>query len=365
MSDVVNETIVIKCGCGTNMRVRASAAGKKAKCPKCGGVMTIPAVAPAPRIVLSAPAASPDATPSDLSDLLPIEPAPTVEPAGGMRCPQCKIMMATGAKICISCGYNVATGKTLKTSDGTPGKVAVAAKSLGTFALGSVLSGVGAAIGGLVWFLVAWYANLAVGYIAWGIGVLAGLGMMWGHRTPSTKAGVVAAGMSALGIVGAKLAIFIVVIYSMVTGDTENIEFQREYVKANMTEETLDERGVVAEKDREAQWDKVYEEADVLVAAMSDEEVRAKVKAYQEQNAAEEKEGEDEEEHLASGLDKATTDESSKAASKAESMEAGEAIGGLLSLFVQSMFRPFDFLWFFLAISSAYKIGRGATVGQT
>ncbi|HKQ49190.1 MAG TPA: hypothetical protein VJZ71_14055 [Phycisphaerae bacterium] len=365
MSDTASETIVIKCGCGTNMRVRASAAGKKAKCPKCGGVMTIPAMAAAPRIVRSTPAPSPEAAPSDLSDLLPIEPAPSAEPTGGMRCPQCKVLMAAGAKICISCGYNVATGKTLKTSDGSPGKVAVAAKSLGTFALGTVLSGAGAAIGGLVWFLVAWYANLSVGYVAWGIGVLAGLGMIWGHRTPSTKAGVVAAGMSALGIVGAKLAIFIVVVYSMVTGDTDNIEFQREYVKANMTEELLDERGVVAEKEREAKWDAVYEEAAVMVAAMSDDDVRAKVKVYQEQDAAEEEEGEDEEEHLASGPDETTTDESSKAASEDESMEAGEAIGSLLSLFVMSMFGLFDCLWFFLAISSAYKIGRGATVGET
>ena len=358
MSDSGGDSIVIKCGCGTNMRVRASAAGKKAKCPKCGGVMTIPALAVAAPVAVS----TASATPSDLSDLLPIESAPAA-PVGERRCPQCKVMMPAEAQICISCGYNAATGTTLKTSGGTPGKLAVTAKSLGTFALGTMFSGIGAAVGGLVWFLVAWYANLAVGYIAWGIGVLAGLGMMWGHRTPSTRAGVVAAGMSALGIIGAKLAIFIVIMYSVVTGDTDNIDLQREFVKGTMTNEMLDERGIDAEKDREAQWDSVYEEAAVKVAAMSDDEVRAKVKELQEKYAAEETE---EEPQVAAkdgqGLDEATA---ADPVDEVEPVEAGEAIGSFFSLFAQSMFGPFDLLWFFLALSSAYKIGRGATVGET
>lgn len=364
MSDVTNDTIVLKCGCGTNMRVRASAAGKKAKCPKCGGIMTIPAMAAAPRIVLSAPAANQTAAPSDLSDLLPIEPAPPAEPAGGTRCPQCKIMMATGAKICISCGYNIETGKTLKTTDGTPGRVASAAKTVGAFALGTTLSAVGAALGGLVWFLVAWNAHVSVGYIAWGVGVLAGIGMRLGYREAETKAGVVAAGFSAFGIVGAKAVIFFLIIYTLVTGDTDDIQAQRAFVKFSIANESLEEKGLKSEKEREDQWPSALKEADDRVKKMSDEEVQTAAAEYREKveeqfSDADESEG---------GTDAAAPESSpdnENTEGEATTGKESSGIASLVALFFKTMFRPFDFLWFFLAISSAYKIGRGATVAET
>lgn len=370
MADPANETMVIRCGCGANMRVRASAAGKKAKCPKCGGIVAIPAAtSSAPAAVVVKKAAAPTVTaaaPTSLDDLLQMEASTAAEQAAtGNRCPQCKVLMGPGAKICISCGYNVETGKSLKTSDGTPGKVAVTAKTLGTFAIGTALSGVGAAIGGLVWFLVAWYANLSVGYIAWGIGVLAGLGMRIGYREGESKAGVVAAGLSALGIVGAKAVIFSLILYTLVTGDTDDIQAMQAFVTFSIANEQMEEEGITSDQEREKRWPKVFKDAEKRVKAMSDEALKVAAAEYREK--AEERlskaDESDEGEALA-----ASPENSPGPAEKGDGESSDEPSGGFASLagfFFKSMFGPFDLLWFFLALSTAYKIGSGAAVKET
>ncbi|HKQ49188.1 MAG TPA: hypothetical protein VJZ71_14045 [Phycisphaerae bacterium] len=299
MTDTVIETIALKCICGTNMRVRAAAAGKRAKCPTCGAIQTIPGSAAAP---MPNPAMSVQ-SPRDLSDLVPLEPPPGAA-IGEARCADAPETMAT-----------VVT-------------------SLGTFALGTVLSGVGAAIGGVVWFLVVYYANFEVGYIAWGIGVLAGLGMVFGHKAHTTRAGVTAAGMAALGIIGAKVAIFFCLytafLNSITPADDSGINEQREFVTGMTAEKILDARGITADEKREAQWDSVYEEATERVQKMDDDEVREKCRTYGDDLRA--------------------------------SMGGKES---MTAAFVESQFTAFDLLWFFLAIGSAFKIGRGATVKET
>ena len=43
MSDIGTDTISVKCVCGKKLKAPASAAGRKARCPKCGNVMTLEA----------------------------------------------------------------------------------------------------------------------------------------------------------------------------------------------------------------------------------------------------------------------------------------------------------------------------------
>ena len=66
----------------------------------------------------------------------------------------------------------------------------------------------GAAIGAVVWILVTYYTNAEVGYVAWGVGVLAGLGVRLSSRydvtPPSPMQGFLAAGIATLALIIAK-----------------------------------------------------------------------------------------------------------------------------------------------------------------
>ena len=70
-------------------------AGRSAKCA-CGAKLVVPTEPP------PAPPAA------------PIAPAPAVEPAKSTAgCPNCGTALPPGAVLCVNCGYNLKTGKTL------------------------------------------------------------------------------------------------------------------------------------------------------------------------------------------------------------------------------------------------------------
>jgi len=71
--------------------------------------------------------------------------------------------------------------------------------------VGGIVCGVIAAvIGAVVWAAVAFYANVEIGYLAWGIGLLVGLGVSLGSRTGGVGAALVAVVLTALSILGGK-----------------------------------------------------------------------------------------------------------------------------------------------------------------
>lgn len=116
-----------QCGaCGKTYGWKAELAGKRVKC-KCGQVMTVPQAIEPP-----APAEDPMA---GLYDLVPDDPpaearprkAAAAAPAAatgaavgdvGVRCPSCKSAMQPGSVLCVSCGFNLKTGKKLGTAIG-------------------------------------------------------------------------------------------------------------------------------------------------------------------------------------------------------------------------------------------------------
>lgn len=75
------------------------------------------------------------------------------------------------------------------------------------FSVGLLGSFVGALIGATVWAVVAIVTNYQLGIIAWGLGALAGYGMVRGHREARVGAGIVAALVAVLGIVAARAMI--------------------------------------------------------------------------------------------------------------------------------------------------------------
>lgn len=347
MAEEHPERTEVRCSCGARLRVKPDAIGKKAKCPKCGETFVVtPAVPPE--------AAAPTGLLMD--DLAKQEQSgaavPTALGAGlSTGCPNCAAPMALGARMCTACGYDAQTGRTLQGASPTSSppevggaKVAAtaAAKLAGSFVLGTVLSAVGAAIGGIVWYVVAQYLNAEVGYIAWGVGLLAGVGMAIGHRRANPVAGVVAACMAAAGIISAKAVIFFSFWAAVFSPDLTDLDLQRQLVTAGVTEDVLDERGLESEEERESQWDSAYEDAERRVAQMSDEEVRAAWKAFHEE--------------LESSTEDFEPGAEGDEPGDEEFDNSSSGIREMIGFFFSSMFDLFDLLWFFLGMGTAFKI---------
>lgn len=188
--------------CQQKYRLKESLAGKKAKCAKCGQSIQIPELAPA--------AAEPA---SDLSDLLddhlPVATESAASPASTTTdyCPKCGDALARNATVCVSCGYNKKTGTKLKTSRKPTQSHSRSGSA--TLLRGTIFSFGGALIGAVAWVVIAIFTGYEIGWIAWGLGALAGLGMAVGHEDQDgTMAGIIAAAMAVVGILAAKGMIY-------------------------------------------------------------------------------------------------------------------------------------------------------------
>lgn len=235
------DTISVVCDCGKKLKASASAAGKRARCPACGEIHVLPK-APEPELELvEVPAARESAAeesdyPSEASpppeeddllgamyDLAHQENTAPVRPAG-VVCPQCRSAMPNGAVLCVNCGYDTRTGKSVaavtaaaqKNVIGYAGKQSAprAAKNKkdymapeGSLALGMVFSAVFALGASLLWIAVAYFTGYVVGYIAILMGVAAGIGMQVGHKGQSQVGGMISGGMTLVAILVAKLVV--------------------------------------------------------------------------------------------------------------------------------------------------------------
>jgi hypothetical protein len=142
------------------------------------------------------------------------DPAPALTES----CPSCGSALRKSAVICTICGYNKQTGKTIRTgfSKETPDPseassatavvkaVASVPMVLGLSALGGAIAG---AAGAILWAVIAYQANLEIGWIAWLIGIMVGAGtvlMARGHAGVMT--GLIAAAIALLSIGAGKYA---------------------------------------------------------------------------------------------------------------------------------------------------------------
>ena len=74
----------------------------------------------------------------------------------------------------------------------------------GSFLRGLIMSIVGALIGALLWYGVVIATDYELGLIAWGVGILAGLGMLLGYRETDDLGGITAAFVALAAIFAAK-----------------------------------------------------------------------------------------------------------------------------------------------------------------
>jgi ribosomal protein L37AE/L43A len=231
--------------CRQKYRLKDELAGKKAKCAKCGESMQIPGAKPvtagvapaakattaqtsAPKPAAQKPApAKPVAAvvaPSkpviadplpDLSDLFddsfPVsaQPSRLESTSGGSSCPKCGERLGANAVVCVKCGYNKKTGKKMTTSHESSSSTAKKKSSASTLMKGTLFSFIGAMIGAGIWMAIIVGTGLESGYIAWGLGGIAGIGMALGHEDDDgTAAGIIAAVMSIVGILAGKLGAY-------------------------------------------------------------------------------------------------------------------------------------------------------------
>jgi hypothetical protein len=229
--------------CRQKYRLKDELAGKKAKCAKCGESMQIPgakpvtagvapaataktaqtsapkpaAQKPAPAKPVAAVVAPPkpviaDPLP-DLSDLFddsfPVsaQPSRLESTSGGSSCPKCGERLGANAVVCVKCGYNKKTGKKMTTShESFSSSTAQKKGSASTLMKGTLFSFIGAMIGAGVWLAIVVFTGYEIGYVAWGLGAAAGVGMAAGHEDDDgTKAGIIASCMAIVGIFAAKL----------------------------------------------------------------------------------------------------------------------------------------------------------------
>jgi len=312
------QSTIIRCQCGAQLRIPPGAAGKRVRCPKCEYRIAIPADGkplsvetsarpgaapvsrPAPQRPTTPPAgaAGParpaalrppppvahDESDSLLDDFMQLETAAETSAGPDLAakqktCPSCKAAMTKDATICVMCGHDTSKREVAPAAaKGRKAKAAAAgaARSGGRFLVGCGLSCLGALIGAGIWFGLALATEREFGLIAILVGALAGGGMAYGNKAGSALAGWTAAFISVGGIFLAKVLIFGFVLYGLVTGDTSNIDIQREYVVLQTVEERLNEEGVWSDEQREEKWDQYHAESEAQVAAMSDAEVRTR-----------------------------------------------------------------------------------------
>lgn len=272
MATADSETFKMTCDCGSALRVPRSAIVRKAKCPKCQSVVVIaepreeedesefriagfddaPYGSQPSGVDADDGGSAADefaASAASAASAAAKAAAPSSADVGNALCSNCKSPMAENAVLCVSCGFNRLTGKVVGAAGvgGDPDAAESKKKRkggegrsfTGTFLLGCVLSAVGAMIGGAVWVGVAIASGYEIGYIAWGLGLLAGLGMKFGLREESPLGGVTAAGISLFGIAVVKAALVIFLVGSYVVENMEGPEDHRTAIAEYETEKVL------------------------------------------------------------------------------------------------------------------------------
>lgn len=328
-----SESIRFQCEtCGAALKARAAAAGKRVRCKACGAVQAVPA----------AESAHTDAAAGDDMDLLgALSGGQAVAEDPGarvalMRCPSCGFSMPASQSACPSCGHDARGGR----PGGGPG-VAVAARSAagalgrvafigGGFPLGCILSAVGVLMGAIAWCVIALMTGYQLGFVAWGIGLLAGGGMLAGMRGHANMfGGLVAAGVSVLGILMGKAMIALALAGAVSADRGLDDEEAREWLALLMATVAItqaNEDDSMPAVDFEEAHDEAYER----VADMGDDEVRNEIRRLHEMHP--------------------------------------EAVQGMQTLvaagFMVGTFGCMDVLFFGLAILTAFKIGAGGFGGD-
>lgn len=105
-----SSSIRASCSCGKSFKAPAKAAGKKVRCPACKQPVKIPgSKKSAAKVGVAASKSAADEGVGSLLDEVGFQRA-----GGSGRCPECKEDLMEDAILCVACGYNLETGKMIR-----------------------------------------------------------------------------------------------------------------------------------------------------------------------------------------------------------------------------------------------------------
>ncbi len=352
--------IRFNCGhCGQEFGVARKYAGRQVKCSKCGQGIVIPKieqepaaqVSPADEFVtkeaseqdrwakelLAMEAAAPEA-----EDVLRVAPADSgdaveqVQDFGDVRA--LNRGLGGGAE-----AYTRKSGSLLS--------------GIGDIPLSLAASFGGALIGAIIWLAIAKATGYEMGIVAWGVGVLAGVGMTVFTDRRSAGLGVLAAVFAVCGILMGKLFVAKWVVLPLMQKEARQFEVTDEHI-ARFVEDpnimfcvaclVLADNG---EFEEELAWK--------AVAVRMSDEVQPEVEVVEETESIRRKASELLDRWSESEKRAAARTQAGRLMTKMVDIVAGTGLG--LAIAFIATFSLMDILWFLMALGSAYKIGSGIT----
>jgi len=198
---------------------------------------------------------------------------------------------------------------------------------------------IGAAIGGAVWVAIGYSMEAEVGYVAWGIGFLCGLGVqMVGGEHDGYMPGFVAVLCAALSILISKYVVISMLVANAMGAETPDITIGPENIMASFAEEIIEEKNVTG---KPVKLPPTYDDENVPLNQQYPKTIWREAKKK---------------------WDKLTPNEQTDLIEERKAF-FGDAMhmleGSIKQQAFMESFNFFDLLWFGLAAFTAFRVGSG------